>query len=82
MGRNSLNRLLTLEQWSGLGYKVLKGSRHVSRNKKGVCQFNEDQVVKRKRRFLGWRLGDDPYDESDDPDSPMYDDAFVGEWGS
>lgn len=81
MGRNSLNRKLSLEQWNKLGYRVLKGSKSKTRNQKGIAAFSEDQVVKRNprnyRTRITWVSGDDPYDDN-------YDDWDFGggEWGS
>lgn len=66
MGRDTLNRILTLDQWNKLGYLIIKGSKHVQRNSLGTCQFSEKQVTKKPRKFLGWQEGNDPYDEENE----------------
>lgn len=36
----------TFKWWSNHGFKILKGSKHVDRNKIGECLFSKNQVVK------------------------------------
>lgn len=59
--------LRTFQDWSDDGYKIIKGSKAVSRNAAGVCVFSGAQVVK----YSYPEIGEEEYDEDEyDQDLP------------
>jgi hypothetical protein len=61
-------QIKTFDEWSRLGFKILKGSKSIGKNKDGLCLFSEKQVSK-------WaRAGYDVYK------SPDYRTQYEKEW--
>lgn len=60
------HKLKTFDEWSRLGYLIDKGSKHVSRNKKGICLFSSAQVTKKQpKKYYGYVDSDRRDDDSD-----------------
>lgn len=63
--RRSVTETKTFQEWSSMGYKILKGSKSVGRNASGVCLFSAEQVHKAFQPDMG------EFDEDEfDPDLP------------
>lgn len=70
--RSSALKLRTFQEWSDDGYQILKGSKHVARNKDGVCLFSSEQVRLYSRSVPSEEdLGDWDYEDMQDmPGNP------------
>lgn len=53
--------LRTFKKWSDFGYKILKGSKSVHRNKDNVPLFSDQQVEKYYPVFYAPELDYEPY---------------------
>jgi hypothetical protein len=65
--------LRTFNEWSKMGYQILKGSKSVGRNRDGVPLFTYRQVKAASRSCFGpvyYEAGDDDFD-GDLPGNPM-----------
>ena len=38
----------TWKEWNELGYRIIKGEKSCERNEKGICVFDESQVIEHK----------------------------------
>lgn len=78
--------LHSLEWWNRNGFRIKKGSKHIRRNKKGVCLFSDEQTYKpeKRRSRVIWKNWDNHgWDVDHDDDYEVYGYAYDGlaEWG-